>query len=386
MLHIPPQSLMIRNDRFLIPLPTDEASMSDKNPNSKSLSYRDAGVDIDAGDQLVADIAPHAKRTRRRGADTSLGGFGGLFDLRAAGFSDPILVAATDGVGTKLELARQLGLHRGLGIDLVAMCANDILVQGAMPLFFLDYFATGKLEPAVAAEVVAGIADGCLEVECALIGGETAEMPGIYPAGSYDLAGFCVGAAERGTLLSPEMAKAGDIAIALPSSGIHSNGYSLVRKIIEVTGADLAAPAPGVTGQTLGEALLEPTRLYQKAVSCALATGGVHGIVHVTGGGLIENPPRVYDDDVSLVLDLATKSPPPLFSWLQAAGNIETYELARTFNCGIGMLFFTAPDSADALLATLVEGPEPDAWIAGRLKERESQPAVILQNSESWAS
>jgi phosphoribosylformylglycinamidine cyclo-ligase len=360
--------------------------MSDKNPNSKSLSYRDAGVDIDAGDQLVADIAPHAKRTRRRGADASLGGFGGLFDLRAAGFSDPILVAATDGVGTKLELARQLGLHRGLGIDLVAMCANDILVQGAMPLFFLDYFATGKLEPAVAAEVVAGIADGCLEVECALIGGETAEMPGIYPAGSYDLAGFCVGAAERGTLLSPGMAKAGDIAIALPSSGIHSNGYSLVRKIIEVTGADLAAPAPGETGQTLGEALLEPTRLYQKAVSCALATGGVHGIVHVTGGGLIENPPRVYDDEVSLVLDLATKSLPPLFSWLQAAGNIETYELARTFNCGIGMLFFAASDSADALLAALVEGPEPEAWVAGRLIERKSQPAVILQNSESWAS
>ena len=377
---------MIRNFRFLIPFPTDEASMSDKNPNSKSLRYQDAGVDIDAGDQFVADIAPHAKRTRRSGADASLGGFGGLFDLRSAGFSDPILVAATDGVGTKLELARQLGLHRGLGIDLVAMCANDILVQGAIPLFFLDYFSTGKLEPAVAAEVVAGIADGCLEIECALIGGETAEMPGIYPAGSYDLAGFCVGAAERGTLLSPGMAKAGDIAIALPSSGIHSNGYSLVRKIIEVTGADLAATAPGETGQTLGKALLEPTRLYQKAVSCALATGGVHGIVHVTGGGLIENPPRVYDDDVSLVLDLTTKSLPPLFSWLKAAGNIETYELARTFNCGIGMLFFAAPDSADALLAALVEGPEPDAYFAGRLIERKSQPAVILQNIESWAS
>jgi phosphoribosylformylglycinamidine cyclo-ligase len=377
---------MIRNFRSLIPLPTDEASMSDKNPNSKSLSYRDAGVDIDAGDQLVADIAPHAKRTRRSGADASLGGFGGLFDLRAAGFSDPILVAATDGVGTKLELAKQLELHRGLGIDLVAMCANDILVQGAMPLFFLDYFATGKLEPTVAAEVVAGIADGCLEVECALIGGETAEMPGIYPAGSYDLAGFCVGAAERGTLLKPGMARAGDIAIALPSSGVHSNGYSLVRKIIEVTGADLAAMAPGETNKTLGEALLTPTRLYQKAVSCALATGGVHGIVHVTGGGLIENPPRVYNDDLSLVLDLAGNPLPPLFSWLQTAGNIDTYELARTFNCGIGMLFFTAPDSADALLAALTEGPEPDAWVAGKLIERDTQPAVILHNNESWAS
>ena len=377
---------MIRWHCSFITLPTDEASMSDKNLNGESLSYQDAGVDIDVADQLVPEIAPHAKRTRRRGTDASLGGFGGLFDLRAAGFNDPILVAATDGVGTKLELARQLGIHRGLGIDLVAMCANDILVQGAMPIFFLDYFATGKLDTAVAAEVVAGIADGCLEVECALIGGETAEMPGIYPIGSYDLAGFCVGAAERGTLLSPGMAKAGDIAIALPSSGIHSNGYSLVRKIIEVTNADLAAPAPGETGQTLGEALLEPTRLYKKAVSCALATGGVHGIVHVTGGGLIENPSRVYDDDVSLVMDFATKSLPPLFSWLQAAGNIETYELARTFNCGIGMLIFAAPDSANALLAALAEGPEPDAWVAGKLIERGSQPAVILENNESWAS
>ena len=360
--------------------------MSDKNLNSKSLRYRDAGVDIDVGEELVADIAPHAKRTRRRGADASLGGFGGLFDLRAAGFVDPILVAATDGVGTKLELAKQLELHRGLGIDLVAMCANDVLAQGAMPLFFLDYFATGKLEPAVAAEVVGGIADGCLEVECALIGGETAEMPGIYPAGSYDLAGFCVGAAERGTLLSSGMAKAGDIAIALPSSGIHSNGYSLVRKIIEFTGADLAATAPGETGRTLGEALLEPTRLYQKAVSRALKIGGVHGIVHITGGGLIENPPRVHNNDVTLLLDLATKSLPPIFSWLQAAGNIKTYELARTFNCGIGMLIFAAPDSVDALLTALTEGPEPDAWIVGRLVERKSQPAVILQNSERWAS
>ena len=248
---------------------------------NKPLSYKDAGVDIDAGDKLVAQIAPHAKRTRRRGADASLGGFGGLFDLAAAGFSDPVLVAATDGVGTKLELAGQLGKHRGLGIDLVAMCANDILVQGAMPLFFLDYFATGKLEPDVAAEVVAGIADGCVEVECALIGGETAEMPGIYPPGSYDLAGFCVGAAERGQLLHPGQAKAGDIAIALPSSGVHSNGYSLVRKIIEITGADLGAAAPGDPAQTLGDALLAPTRLYQKAVRCALDHGGVSGIVFV---------------------------------------------------------------------------------------------------------
>ncbi|MEK9621922.1 MAG: phosphoribosylformylglycinamidine cyclo-ligase [Alphaproteobacteria bacterium] len=352
---------------------------------NKPLSYKDAGVDIDAGDKLVAQIAPHAKRTRRRGADASLGGFGGLFDLAAAGFSDPVLVAATDGVGTKLELAGQLGKHRGLGIDLVAMCANDILVQGAMPLFFLDYFATGKLEPDVAAEVVAGIADGCVEVECALIGGETAEMPGIYPPGSYDLAGFCVGAAERGQLLHPGQAKADDIAIALPSSGVHSNGYSLVRKIIEITGADLGAAAPGDPAQTLGDALLAPTRLYQKAVRCALDHGGVSGIVHVTGGGLIENPPRVYDDSLSLHLDLAACPLPPLFRWLRDSGNIETMELARTFNCGIGMILFADKDNAASLLADLQSGPEPEAWIAGQLEVRDAaDQAVVLINSESW--
>jgi phosphoribosylformylglycinamidine cyclo-ligase len=363
-------------------------SNSPSNSPSKSLSYKDAGVDIDAGDRLVADIAPEAKRTRRSGADASLGGFGGLFDLKAAGFLDPILVAATDGVGTKLELAKQVGVHRGLGIDLVAMCANDILAQGAMPLFFLDYFATGKLEPAVAAEVIAGIADGCVEVDCALIGGETAEMPGIYPPGSYDLAGFCVGAGERGQLLTPGMVKSGDVAIALPSSGIHANGYSLVRKIIDITGADLFGPAPGIVDKTLGEALLTPTRLYQKAVKCALAVAGdrnpIHGIVHITGGGLIENPPRVYHDDLSLVLDLAKKPLPPLFKWLQAAGNIETNELARTFNCGIGMLLFVDEGAADDVLAALTAGPEPDAWIAGYLGNRQSQPPVVLANSDKW--
>ena len=357
--------------------------MSNKETPNKSLSYKDAGVDIDAGDALIGDIAPHAKRTRRSGADASLGGFGGLFDTRAAGFADPILVAATDGVGTKLELAKTLNKHRGLGIDLVAMCANDILAQGAMPLFFLDYFATGKLEPHVATEVIAGIADGCVESDCALIGGETAEMPGVYPPGGYDLAGFCVGAAERGTLLTPGQPKEGDIAIALPSSGVHSNGYSLVRKIIEITGADLNGPAPDGNG-TLGDALIAPTRLYQKSAKVALDTGAVSGIVHVTGGGLIENPPRVYADNLTFVMDCASSPLPPLFAWLRDGGNIETMELARTFNCGIGMLIFVAADAADDVLADLQAGPEPDATIVGALAPRGDGPAVILNNLSQW--
>ena len=238
--------------------------MSNQQNHTNSLSYKDAGVDIEAGDALVRDIAPHAKRTRRSGAEADLGGFGGLFDLKAAGFTDPVLVAATDGVGTKLELAKAINMHRGLGVDLVAMCANDILAQGAMPLFFLDYFATGKLENDVAADVIAGIADGCIESDCALIGGETAEMPGLYGAGSYDLAGFCVGAAERGTLLAPGQPKAGDVAIGIPSSGVHSNGFSLVRKIIDVTGADLSAPAPFDPVQSLGEALITPPAFIRR--------------------------------------------------------------------------------------------------------------------------
>jgi len=365
--------------------------MSDKQTTSSSLTYRDAGVDIDAGDALIGDIAPHAKRTRRAGADASLGGFGGLFDPRAAGFTDPILVAATDGVGTKLELAKTLNKHRGLGIDLVAMCANDILAQGAMPLFFLDYFATGKLEPHIATEVIAGIADGCVISDCALIGGETAEMPGVYPPGGYDLAGFCVGAAERGTLLVPGQPKQSDIAIALPSSGVHSNGYSLVRKIIEVTGADLHAPANfgGDKHQTLGDALIEPTRLYQKSAKIALEIGGVSGIVHVTGGGLIENPPRVYDADLAFEMDCAAAPLPPLFKWLRDGGNIEPLEMARTFNCGIGMLIFVAADNAEAVLAALRAGDEPaepDAVIAGSLTARGDGPAVILHNLDQWSA
>lgn len=375
---------MIRNFRSLIPLPTDEASMSDKNPNSKSLSYRDAGVDIDAGDQLVADIAPHAKRTRRSGADASLGGFGGLFDLRAAGFSDPILVAATDGVGTKLELAKQLGLHRGLGIDLVAMCANDILVQGAMPLFFLDYFATGKLEPTVAAEVVAGIADGCLEVECALIGGETAEMPGIYPAGSYDLAGFCVGAAERGRLLNPDDTASGQVAIAIASNGVHSNGYSLVRRLLEHTGLTPSDAAPFTSDDTIADQFLAPTTIYTNAVMPLLKANLVTSISHITGGGLVENPQRVFATDLALDIDMLSWTLPPLFAWMQHVGQIEDMELLRTFNCGIGMIVTVDPKHSKQVMEMILAAGY-DAWTLGMLSERgENDAPVRFHDLEQW--
>jgi phosphoribosylformylglycinamidine cyclo-ligase len=359
--------------------------MSSGQKQPKFLKYSDAGVDIDKGDALVRDIAPHAKRTKRAGADSDLGGFGGLFDLRAAGFNDPILVAATDGVGTKLELAKTTGLHHGIGIDLVAMCANDILAQGAMPLFFLDYYATGKLDQKMAAAVIAGIADGCIESNCALIGGETAEMPGMYPVGSYDIAGFCVGAAERGNLLSPGMPNVGDVAIGLPSSGVHSNGFSLVRKIIEITGQALDGPAPfDTSAHNLGEALMAPTRLYQKAAKIALESGGVTGIVHVTGGGLIENPPRVYSDNLSFWFDCAAAPLPPIFSWLRDAGGIEIHELARTFNCGIGLIIYVSAEKADACLDALRSGPEPAAAIIGKLESRGEFKPVIMSNIHSW--
>ena len=359
--------------------------MSDTAPSQKPLSYRDAGVDIDAGDALVRAIGPHASRTQRPGADAGLGGFGGLFDPRAAGFTDPILVAATDGVGTKLELARQIGNHRSLGIDLVAMCVNDLMAQGAIPLFFLDYFATGKLEPEIAADVVAGIADGCVACECALIGGETAEMPGVYPSGGFDLAGFAVGAAERGTLLSADMPSAGDVAIALPSSGAHSNGYSLVRRVIEVTGARFDAPfADGMP--PLGDALIAATRIYHHGTRAAHAAGYVSGVCHVTGGGLVENPPRIFADDLALHLDCSSWQLPPIFRWLRDNGQIAMMEMLRTFNCGVGMLVLVRDTDADQVLQALQCGPEPDAWIAGMLAARGDGPAVVFDQLDSLDS
>ena len=352
------------------------------------MTYAGAGVDIDAGDAFVEAIGGDAARTLRPGADVALGGFGAAFDLKAAGYKDPVLVAGTDGVGTKLELARATGVHRGLGVDLVAMCANDILAQGAMPLFFLDYLATGKLDTDVAASVVAGIADGCVEAGCALVGGETAEMPGVYPAGGYDLAGFCVGAVERGRHIDTARAAAGDCAIAVASSGPHSNGYSLIRKVMERAGLDADAPAPFGDGGSLGEALLEPTRIYVNAYTAALkAVGGVeriHGIAHITGGGLVENPPRAFGRHLKLELDLSSWDLPPVFRWLREAGGIEAMELARVFNCGIGLLVYTAPGDAGAVVGAL-DHAGYKAWVAGELAERgKGGDAVTLAPLDAW--
>jgi phosphoribosylformylglycinamidine cyclo-ligase len=314
--------------------------MSTDNPRAENgLTYKDAGVDIDAGEALVARIGPAAKATRRRGAEADLGGFGGLFDLKAAGFKDPILVAGTDGVGTKLKLAIDTGRFEGLGQDLVAMCVNDIVVQGAEPLFFLDYYATGKLDVEAAAIVVEGIARACKESGCALIGGETAEMPGLYAKGDFDLAGFAVGAVERGAILPKTGAmKAGDVLLGVTSSGVHSNGYSLVRKVVEKSGLNLVNAAPFAPDKSLGEALLTPTRLYVRSCLDAIRTGGVKGLAHITGGGITDNLPRCLPDGLDGEVDLDTIAVLPVFQWLAKQAGIVEKEMLRTFNCGIGMV------------------------------------------------
>ena len=319
---------------------------------ANGLTYAEAGVDIDAGNALVDAIKPLVRATRRPGADAEIGGFGGLFDLKAAGFKDPVLVAANDGVGTKVMIAIEMGIHHSIGIDLVAMSVNDLVVQGAEPLFFLDYFATGKLAPQIGAEVVKGIAQACLDSGCALIGGETAEMPGLYKAGDYDLAGFAVGAAERGTMLPRPDVAAGDVVLGLPSSGVHSNGFSLVRRIVEASGLALTAPAPFAPGKSLGEALLEPTRLYVKPVLTALrATAGLKALAHITGGGFPDNIPRVLPDAVAVRLDLDAVPVLPVFQWLARTGGVAEAEMLRTFNCGIGMVAVVAPDKVEAVEA-----------------------------------
>lgn len=320
------------------------------------LTYADAGVDIDAGNALVDRIKPAAKRTNRSGVMSGLGGFGALFDLKDAGYSDPILVGATDGVGTKLRIAIDTGVVDGVGIDLVAMCVNDLVCQGAEPLFFLDYFATGKLETETAARIIEGIAEGCVRSGCALIGGETAEMPGMYPEGDFDLAGFAVGAMERGTAL-PAGVVQGDVLLGLASDGVHSNGYSLVRKIVELSGLDWDAESPFSQG-TLGEALLTPTRLYVKQSLAAVRAGGVHALAHITGGGLTENLPRVLPENLGADIDLDAWELPGVFKWLAGVGGIAETEMLKTFNCGIGMILSVSADHADDLIAILQDEGE----------------------------
>ena len=342
---------------------------TDENGRKNGLTYADSGVDIDAGDALVDRIKPLAASTRRPGAAADLGGFGGAFDLKAAGYDDPILISGTDGVGTKLKLAIATGIVDTVGIDLVAMCVNDVLAQGAEPLFFLDYLATSRLDPARGEAIVKGIAEGCRQSGCALIGGETAEMPGMYEGEDFDLAGFVVGAAERGRLLPDHDAMAaGDVLIGLASSGVHSNGFSLVRKVVELSGLAWSDPAPFDASKTLGEVFLEPTRLYVRACLPLIKSGMVKGLAHITGGGLVENPPRMMPPHLTARIDYDSWRLPPLFQWLEAAGGIARHEMHRTFNCGVGMLLCVAPDKVDAAMDALALVGE-NAMIVGQVDE-----------------
>ena len=341
------------------------------------LTYSDAGVDIDAGNLMVEKIKPLVRSTRRPGADTEIGGFGGLFDLQAAGFTDPILVAANDGVGTKLKVAIDAGKHDTVGIDLVAMCVNDLVVQAAEPLLFLDYFATGKLDPDQGADIVAGIAEGCRQAGCALIGGETAEMPGMYREGDYDLAGFAVGAAERGHLLPAGDISEGDVILGLASSGVHSNGYSLVRKIVELSGLGWDAKAPFDGEKTLGEALLEPTKIYVKPLLKAIReTGAIKALAHITGGGFPENIPRVLPKTLAAEVDLDAIPVRPVFRWLASTGGVAEKEMLRTFNCGIGMIAVVPADKAEAVTAILT-GEGETVVTLGRMVARTEGAAGV---------
>lgn len=338
--------------------------MTDR-PNG--LTYAQAGVDIDAGNDLIERIKPLAKATRRPGADAALGGFGALFDLKAAGYADPLLVSTTDGVGTKLKIAIDTDQHDTVGIDLVAMCVNDLLAQGAEPLLFLDYFATGKLNVEEATRVVAGIAEGCKQAGAALVGGETAEMPGMYSDGDYDLAGFSVGAVERGAVLPTlDTQKPGDLLIGLGSSGPHSNGYSLVRRVVERSGLPWDAPAPFAEGKTLAQALMAPTRIYIKSVLPQIKAGRIKGAAHITGGGLIENPPRAIAEGLEAKFDWDAWALPPVFQWLAEVGGVSEHELRRTFNCGIGMMLIVSPENLPDVLDGLLHAGE-DAFVCGEL-------------------
>jgi phosphoribosylformylglycinamidine cyclo-ligase len=349
-------------------IPTDKAK----------LTYRDAGVDIDAGNALVEAIGPLAAKTRRAGVLGGLGGFGGLFDLKACGFDDPVLVAATDGVGTKLKLAIDTGIHDDIGVDLVAMNVNDIVVQGAEPLFFLDYFATGQLDLGVAETVIAGIARGCQEAGCALIGGETAEMPGLYAAGDYDLAGFAVGAVERGASLPRSDIAAGDVILALPSTGVHANGFSLVRRVVEQSGLRLTDSAPFAPELSLGQALLTPTRIYVRQILETIrGTGAVKALAHITGGGLTDNIPRVLPPALAAEIDLGAFTLPPVFAWLMREARLTQEEMLRTFNCGIGMIVIVSPRDVERVLKHLGD----DTRVIGAVVERGRGAPVRYQGA-----
>ncbi len=351
-------------------------SNSPDSKNRTSLSYRDAGVDIDAGDALVEAIKPVAARTRRPGVLSGLGGFGAMFELPVDRYRQPVLVSGTDGVGTKLKLAMEMDKHDTIGIDLVAMCVNDLIVQGAEPLFFLDYYATGKLSVANASAVVQGIGDGCVQAGCALIGGETAEMPGMYHGEDYDLAGFCVGVVEKASIIDGSKVKAGDAIIGIASSGPHSNGYSLVRKIIDVSGAKLSDP---FGNSSLGETLLTPTRIYIKPLLDLLTKVDVHAMAHITGGGLLENIPRVLPEGCMAALDRHTWQRPAIFDWLQEQGNVKDDEMHRTFNCGIGMTVIIAAADVDATLTCLRQHGET-AWQIGTIQNAaDSDHLVTIQ-------
>ena len=352
--------------------------------SEKGLTYADAGVSIDAGNALVKTIGPLARSTARPGADAELGGFGGLFDLKAAGYSDPLLVAANDGVGTKLKLAIETGRHEGVGIDLVAMCANDLVVQGAEPLFFLDYYATGKLDNEVAAEVVTSIAAGCRQAGCALIGGETAEMPGMYGHGDYDLAGFCVGAVNRDKVLTGANISPGDAILGLASSGVHSNGFSLVRRIIESRGWNLGERLPGDGNRTLAELLLEPTRIYVRSLLSLVQEGAIYGLAHITGGGLLENIPRVLPDSCYAIIDAERWELPRLFSLLQEGGRIAPDEMARTFNCGIGMAVIVNSEELVRVRESL-EGSGETVFEIGRIEEG-ARGCTVRGQTGTWNS
>lgn len=362
-------------NRALSPPPVSEPA--------PSLTYAAAGVSVDAGNALVDAIKPVVKATRRPGADSNIGGFGGAFDLAAAGFRDPILVSGTDGVGTKLRVALDYGKHSTVGVDLVAMSVNDLIVQGAEPLYFLDYYACSKLDVPVAADVVTGIADGCLQAGCALIGGETAEMPGMYHSDDYDLAGFAVGAVERNLLLPSTDIAVGDLLIALPSSGPHSNGYSLIRKIVALSGLSLHSPAPWSPNSTVGDALLTPTKIYIKPLLPGIRQALFKGMSHITGGGFTENIPRIFDGESGLgvQLDLSTYELPAVWKWLMKTGNVAPTEMARTFNCGVGMIIVVSQQKAEEALTSLRSNGEEGAFVIGQVTNR---AGVQYANMDRW--